>query len=122
LHCYSAFVVVWFGLVHAQNIVRGVNFVHPLQFNASDQDADLAHLKSAGIHIIRLGIEEDLDKNIDFMKRAYAQNIATVLILHGNRPPMLPCGLIVQRIFRACGQVRRYPSSILIFPGSIFNR
>ena len=78
------------GLARAQNIVRGVNFVHPLQFSAADQNADLAHLKSAGVHIIRFGIEEDLDKNVDFMKRAYTQNIATVLILHGKYAPNAP--------------------------------
>lgn len=79
-----------FGMAHAQNVVRGVDFVHPLQFSAADQNAGLAHLKSAGVHVIRFGIEEDLDKNIDFMKRAYAQNIATVLILHGKYAPNAP--------------------------------
>ncbi|WP_353072100.1 hypothetical protein [Tunturiibacter gelidiferens] len=79
-----------FGAASAQDVVRGVNFVHPLQFNAADQDANLAHIKSAGIRVIRFGIEEDLDKNIDFMKRAYAQNIATVLILHGKYAPNAP--------------------------------
>ncbi|RXH53952.1 hypothetical protein [Granulicella sibirica] len=82
-----------FGSAIAQNVVRGVNFVHPLQFSAADQDAGLAHLKSAGIRVIRFGIEEDLDKNIDFMKRAYAQNIATVLILHGKYAPHAPVRL-----------------------------
>jgi hypothetical protein len=54
------------------------------------KDVSLVHLKSAGIHFIRFGIEDDLDKNIDFMKRAYAQNIATVLILHGKYAPNAP--------------------------------
>lgn len=74
----------------AQNVVRGVNFVHPFQFSAADQDASLAHIKSAGVHVIRVGIEEDLDKNMDFIKRAYAQNIATILILHGKYAPNAP--------------------------------
>lgn len=90
--CVLAFFFVLFGIVpvHAQSLVRGVNFVHPLQFSPADQDASLAHLKSAGVRVIRLGIEEDLDKNLDFMKRAYAQNIATVLILHGRYAPNAP--------------------------------
>ena len=79
-----------FDVTHAQNIIRGVNFVHPSQFDAAEQDADLAHLKSAGVHVIRIGIEDDLDKNIAFMKRAYAQKIATVLILHGKYAPNAP--------------------------------
>jgi hypothetical protein len=77
-------------LTHAQNIVRGVNFVHPLRFSTADQDASLAHLKSASIQVIRSGIEDDLDKNIDFRKRSYAQKIATVLILHGKYSPHAP--------------------------------
>ena len=76
--------------LHAQSIVRGVDFVHPMQFSVADQNAGLAHLESAGVRVIRFGIEEDLDKNIDFMKRAYAQNIATVLILHGRYAPNAP--------------------------------
>ena len=72
------------GTAHAQDIVRGFNFVHPLQFSVADQNAALANLRTAGVHLIRFGIEEDLDKNIDFIKRANAQHIATVLILHGK--------------------------------------
>jgi len=90
--CTLMFLLLLFGssVAYAQNVVRGVNFVHPLQFSVADQNADLAHLKSAGVHVIRLGIEEDLDKNLDFMKRAYAENIATVLILHGKYAPNAP--------------------------------
>ncbi|MGB7193363.1 MAG: hypothetical protein WBD81_07890 [Collimonas pratensis] len=77
-------------MAHAQNVVRGVNFVHPLQYSVADQNTALAHLKVAGVHIIRIGIEEDVDKNIDFIKRANAQGIATVLILHGKYAPNAP--------------------------------
>src|ERR1700722_9839775 len=72
------------GIARAQDVVRGVNFVHPSLFSVADQNAGLAHLKTAGVHVIRLGIEEDLDNNIDFIKRANAEQIATVLILHGR--------------------------------------
>ncbi len=74
----------WAGTAHAQDVVRGFNFVHPLQFSTAEQNAALAKLRAAGAHLIRLGIEEDLDQNIDFIKRANAQHIATVLILHGK--------------------------------------
>jgi len=95
---YGGFIVVcvllvsllFRGTAHAQNVVRGVNFVHPLQFNVADQNAALANLRVAGVHIIRFGIEEDVDKNIDFIKRANAQGIATVLILHGRYAPNAP--------------------------------
>jgi hypothetical protein len=78
------------GLARAQDVVRGVNFVHPSLFSVADQNAGLAHLKAAGVHVIRLGIEEDLDKNIDFIRRANAEQIATVLILHGRYAPGAP--------------------------------
>lgn len=75
---------------YAQDIVRGINFVHPSLFSVADQNAVLVNLKAAGIDVIRFGIEEDLDKNIDFIKRAYAQHISTVLILHGKYSPDAP--------------------------------
>lgn len=74
----------------AQAVVRGVNFVHPLQYSVADQNTALANLKVADVHVIRFGIEEDLDKNIDFVQRANAQGIATVLILHGKYTPNAP--------------------------------
>jgi len=79
------------GAVYAQNVIRGVNFVHPLQFGIADQNAALVNLKTAGIHVIRFGMyEQDLDKSIDFIRRANAQGIATVLILHGKYAPNAP--------------------------------
>ena len=75
---------------HAQNVVRGVDFVHPMQYSVADQNAAFANLKAAGVHVIRFGIEEDLDKNIDFVQRANAQGISTVLILHGKYAPNAP--------------------------------
>lgn len=75
---------------HAQDIVRGINFVHPSLFSVADQNAVLANLRAAGVHVIRFGIEEDLDKNIDFMKRANAQHISAILILHGRYAPDAP--------------------------------
>ena len=78
------------GTAQAQDVIRGVNFVHPSLFSVADQNATLANLKIAGVHLIRLGIEEDVDKNIDFIKRANAQRIATVLLLHGKYAPDAP--------------------------------
>jgi hypothetical protein len=96
---YGIFVTLGFFLVfslmggtaRAQNIIRGVNFVHPLQFNIADQSAMLANLKTAGVHIVRFGMyEQDADKSIDFIRRANAEGIATVLILHGKYAPDAP--------------------------------
>jgi hypothetical protein len=78
------------GATRAQDIVRGVNFVHPMQYSVADQNAALAVLKRAGVRVIRFGIEEDEDKNIDFIRRAHEQGIATVLILHGKYAPNAP--------------------------------
>jgi hypothetical protein len=71
-------------------MLRGVDFVHPLQFSVADQDSALAKLKAAGVNVIRFGVEEKIDENVDFMKRAYAQGIKTVLILHSKYPPNAP--------------------------------
>jgi hypothetical protein len=79
------------GAAHAQNIVRGVNFVHPLQFNSADQNTALINLRAAGVRVIRFGMyEQDLDKSIDFIRRANAQGVATALILHGKYAPNAP--------------------------------
>lgn len=79
------------GTTCAHDILRGVNFVHPLQFNVADQNATLAKLNAAGVRIIRFGMyDQDLDKNVDFIKRAAAQGIATDLILHGKYAPNAP--------------------------------
>lgn len=80
----------------ARDLLRGVDFVHPLQFSAADQDARLAALQSLGVHVIRFGMyAADEDKNVEFIKRAYAHKISTVLILHGLYAPDAP-----QRPFR----------------------
>ncbi|WP_407177509.1 hypothetical protein [Bradyrhizobium sp. STM 3562] len=96
LICHLA-VFPWLGIIHPaaaaqpQNVVRGVNFVHPLQFSVDDQNAKLAELRSLGVHVIRFGMyAQDEDKNIEFIKRAYAHQISTVLILHGLYTPGAP--------------------------------
>jgi hypothetical protein len=79
------------GTARAQNVIRGVNFVHPLQFSLADQNAALANLKAVGVHVIRFGMyERDLDKNVDFIGRANAEGIAAVLVLHGSYLPNAP--------------------------------
>jgi hypothetical protein len=71
--------------------LRGVDFVHPLQFSAEDQNAKLGQIEAAGVRVIRFGMyAEDEDKNVDFIKRAYASKISTVLILHGLYAPGAP--------------------------------
>ena len=88
------------GTVYAQNIIRGVNFVHPLQFGVADQNAALVNLRAAGVRVIRFGMyEQDLDKSIDFIRRANAQGIATALILHGKYGPDAPKRLYRPREF-----------------------
>jgi hypothetical protein len=71
-------------------VVTGFNFVHPLSFSVVDQDDTLAHMKSTGVRVIRSGFWEDVDKTVDFIKRAYAQGIGTVLIFHGKYTPDAP--------------------------------
>lgn len=72
-------------------ILRGVDFVHPLQFSAADQDAHLARLKSAGVRVVRFGMyQEDLDENIAFLARARSHGLSAVLILHGLPAPGAP--------------------------------
>jgi hypothetical protein len=79
------------GTAQARDVIRGVNFVHPLQFSTEDQNAKLSELQSLGVRVIRFGMyAEDEDKNVDFIKRAYAHKISTVLILHGLYTPGAP--------------------------------
>ena len=79
------------GTAQVRDVIRGVNFVHPLQFSTDDQIAKLSELQSLGVHVIRFGMyAQDEDKNIDFIKRAYAHKISTVLILHGLYAPGAP--------------------------------
>lgn len=76
---------------HAEDIVVGVCFVHPLQFSEQEQETRLAELQSLGVHVIRFGMyAEDEDRNIAFIKRAYAHNISSDIILHGLYDPNAP--------------------------------
>jgi hypothetical protein len=75
----------------ARDVLRAVDFVRPIQFSLEEQNAKLAELQSAGVHTIRFGMyAQDEDKNVDFIKRAYARQISTVLILHGLYTPGAP--------------------------------
>jgi hypothetical protein len=74
----------------AVEAVTGVNFVHPLSFSIADQNDTLARMKSAGVRVVRSGFWEDVDKIADFIKRAYAQGIGTVIIFHGKYAPNAP--------------------------------
>lgn len=58
----------------AGGMVVGVNVVNPLRASIADQNALLAQLKAAGVHVIRCAISQDA-KGIDFAKRAAAQGI-----------------------------------------------
>ena len=72
----------------AREALRGVDFVHPLQFNANDQEAKLAELQTLGVRTIRFGMyAQDEDKDVDFIERTHAHRISTVLILHGLYTP-----------------------------------
>ncbi|WP_296437311.1 hypothetical protein [Rhizobium sp. 60-20] len=50
----------------------------------------MARMKAAGVHVIRFGMEDQEDENLDFIKRAHAQNIGVVLIFHGKYAPGAP--------------------------------
>jgi len=72
-------------------VVVGINFTHPLQLSVADQDASLARLKSAGVHVIRIGFyAPDADKGVAFIKRANAQGIKVLLTVHSQYPPNVP--------------------------------
>ncbi|QAU41658.1 hypothetical protein [Bradyrhizobium guangdongense] len=75
----------------ARDVLRGVDFVRPIQFSVEEQNAKLSELQSAGVQIIRFGMyAQDEDKNLDFIKRAQAHRISAVLILHGLYTPGAP--------------------------------
>lgn len=74
----------------ADAILTGIDFVHPTSFSVADQNAALAHMKAAGVRVIRFGMEDKEDENLDFIKRAHAQNIGVVLIFHGKYVPGAP--------------------------------
>jgi hypothetical protein len=62
------------GLARAQSVVVGVNVVNPMRASIADQNAVLAQLQSAQVHVIRCGISNDA-KGIDYTKRAAAKGI-----------------------------------------------
>ena len=75
----------------ADDVVVGINFTHPLSLSVEDQDVSLANLKAAGVRVIRVGFySPELDNGIDFIKRAYAQNIRVVLTVHSLAMPNAP--------------------------------
>jgi hypothetical protein len=75
----------------ADDVVVGINFTHPLSLSVEDRDASLANLKAAHVRVIRVGFySPELDKGIDFIKRAYAQNIRVLLTVHSLAMPNAP--------------------------------
>jgi hypothetical protein len=71
--------------------VVGINLTHPLQLSLADQNTTLAALHASGVRVIRIGLyAPDLDKGVDFMKRAYAQNIRVLLTVHSQYAPNAP--------------------------------
>ena len=93
-HCLAALILTLATLAsttHAQDIVRGVNFVHPLQFDAATQEAKLTELQANGVRVIRFGMyAQDEEKNLTFIQRAHDHQIAVALILHGLYTPGAP--------------------------------
>jgi hypothetical protein len=77
-------------VAHADTILTGVDYVHPSLFSIADQNAALAQMKTAGVPVIRFGMEDKEDENLDFIERAHAQNIRIVLIFHGKYSPGTP--------------------------------
>ncbi|MGO4567336.1 hypothetical protein AB4Z52_20220 [Rhizobium sp. 2YAF20] len=50
---------------HHHLIARlGVNFVHPSSFSIADQNAALAQMKTAGVRVIRFGMEDKEDEKL----------------------------------------------------------
>lgn len=74
----------------AAELVVGVNLVNPMRASVEEQNATLAQVKAAGVRVIRNGIRDDLDKSIDFLRRAAAQGIRVQLILSPEYPPDAP--------------------------------
>ncbi|WP_419789105.1 hypothetical protein HDF18_05135 [Mucilaginibacter sp. X5P1] len=72
-------------------VTIGANVVHPLNWSLAEQNATLSEIKSAGVSVIRIGFfAPDADKGIAFIKRAYAQNIRVLLIIHSQYAPNAP--------------------------------
>jgi len=75
---------------HAATILLGVNFVHPISFSVTEQNAALAHIKASGVRVIRFGMEDKEEEHLDFIERAHAQDLRVVLIFHGKYAPGAP--------------------------------
>jgi hypothetical protein len=69
--------------------VNGMNVVNPMRASAADQDALIAQIKMANVHVIRVWLTPD-DKDIDFAKRVYAQGIKIELGLSPQFPANAP--------------------------------
>ena len=74
----------------AADLVVGVNLDNPLRASLDEQNAMLVQLKSAGVKVIRNDIKGDLDKGLDFIRRAAAQGIRVQLIVAPEYPPNAP--------------------------------
>lgn len=74
----------------AAELVVGVNLDNPLRASLAQQNATFAQLKAAGVQVIRNDIKGDLDKGIDFLRRAAAQGIRVQLIVAPEYPPDAP--------------------------------
>jgi hypothetical protein len=77
------------GVAYAQDVVVGVNVVNPMRASVTDQNAVLAQLQAAQVHVIRCGISND-DKGIDYAKRAAAKGIRIQLGLGAEYPTTAP--------------------------------
>lgn len=74
----------------AADLVVGVNLANPLRASVADQNVILAQLKAERVQVIRNNIDGDLDKGIDFLKRAAAQGIRVQLLVSTQYPPDAP--------------------------------
>jgi hypothetical protein len=64
----------------AQEVIVGVNIVNPMRASVADQNALIAQLNAAGVHVVRAGITPD-DKGIDLARRLNAAGIRIELNL-----------------------------------------
>jgi hypothetical protein len=69
--------------------VTGMNVVNPMRANLADQNALIAQLKAANVHLIRAWLTPD-DKDIDFAKRVSAEGIKIELGLSPQFPATAP--------------------------------
>lgn len=67
----------------------GVNVVNPMTASVAEQDAIIAQLKAAGVHLARTWTTAD-DKGIDLAKRFNAAGIRIVFGLGAQYPPNAP--------------------------------